>query len=417
MIRGDCMTYQEQALEFLGITSWHKAGYTGKGIKILSRESVTQKEFPDVIAPKGYATKRGHGDNVMAHIELIAPDATKISLSFGGTYFGSSYKNDCVDYIIENKVDICTTSLLGGEVNGGKAKAIQDCLDNDCIMICAAGNDGDKGLSEESKSPLYLAIGGVKPTYTYKHYDDDEPMFDFRDIHKTTYSAVGKELDYVTIAEIMGCSGTSFCAPVFASMLCLVQQFFKENIGRKLSNTELIEFIDDNISDCEEKGFDPRTGHGLFILPDPSKIDLSKYQTSYIDYSGFPQIEGDNMNITQDFIGYNEFSRPNRKLKELKGLVVHWIGVPQSQARVIRNNFDKANGAYASAHYVIDYNSGHIIQCIPDDEVAFHVGANTYTELWNETNLGNPNNYLVGIECCIMITTKYMQTMQTKINI
>lgn len=107
------------------------------------------------------------------------------------------------------------------------------------------------------------------------------------------------------------------------------------------------------------------------------------------------------MNIVKNLIKYNEFSRPNRNLKAIKGLVIHWIGVPQSQARVIRDNFENANGTYASAHYIIDYNSGTIIQAIPEHEVAFHVGANKYSDWWEKTKLGNPNNYFVGIECCI----------------
>lgn len=112
------------------------------------------------------------------------------------------------------------------------------------------------------------------------------------------------------------------------------------------------------------------------------------------------------MNIIKRLIGYNPYSRPMRKLKEVKGLVVHWIGVPQSRAEVIRNNFENAHGNYASAHYIIDYLTGHIVQAIPDDEVAFHVGANKYQKWWEATKLGNPNNYMVGIECCISDSDK-----------
>lgn len=107
------------------------------------------------------------------------------------------------------------------------------------------------------------------------------------------------------------------------------------------------------------------------------------------------------MNIIQKIINYNPFSRPMRKIKSVKGLVVHWIGVPQSKAEVIRNNFENAHGKYASAHYIIDYSTGDIIQAIPENEVAFHTGANKYMEWWEATKLGNPNNYLIGIECCI----------------
>lgn len=107
------------------------------------------------------------------------------------------------------------------------------------------------------------------------------------------------------------------------------------------------------------------------------------------------------MEIKKNLIPYNQYSRPMRNLKELKGLVIHWIGVSQSKASVIRNNFANAYGVYASTHYIIDYDTGEIIQAIPENEVAFHVGSNSYTPFWKSFGLGNPNNYLVGIECCI----------------
>ena len=57
----------------------------------------------------------------------------------------------------------------------------------------------------------------------------------------------------------------------------LVQQLFKENVGRKLTNLELLNFMKDNCEDLETEGHDPKTGHGLFILPKPWEIDFTKY--------------------------------------------------------------------------------------------------------------------------------------------
>ena len=49
------MSQKEKILDLLGIPAWYKAGYTGKGIKILSVERVSrQKKFPNVIAVDGY---------------------------------------------------------------------------------------------------------------------------------------------------------------------------------------------------------------------------------------------------------------------------------------------------------------------------------------------------------------------------
>ena len=70
---------------------------------------------------------------------------------------------------------------------------------------------------------------------------------------------------------------TSCAAPIFASMICLLQCATLDKLKRKLTNTELLKLIKDNVIDLEEKGFDCKTGHGLFILPKPWKIDFQKY--------------------------------------------------------------------------------------------------------------------------------------------
>lgn len=284
------MGYKEESLDFLGITKWHKAGYTGNGIKILSDEKVCEKYHADVISPAGFKSKRGHGDDVMAHIKLVAPDATFIAYPFSGI-FGDEYKCDCAEYIKENGVSIFTTSCTGAYPPKGKQKAIQDCIEAGCIFFGAAGNENNKGINAEIQYEGYLAIGGVRPKFT-GNYNGDDPIYDWNGLYKVSYSSVGEELDYVTLAEILGVCGTSFCAPIFAGMVGLVQQFFIEKVGRRLTRVEMQAFINDNLIDTNTEGFDIQTGYGLFILPDPTTIKTSDYITDTnvgdIDYSGFP---------------------------------------------------------------------------------------------------------------------------------
>ena len=289
------MSYKEEALAFLGITRWHELGYKGKGIKIMSDERVCEKAHSDVISPKGFKTKRDHGDDVMTHIKLVAPEAEHIAFPFSGSFNNSDYECPAVEYIKENKVHIFTTSCIGDYPNQSKKNAIEDCIEAGCIFFSAAGNDDKKGLMGEARYDGYFAIGGVRPACNSKL-----KKYEWDNLSKVRYSSVGKELDYVTIAEILGVNGTSFCSPVFAAMCGLVQQFFIEKVGRRLTREEMAKFIRDNLIDVDVEGFDTRTGHGLFILPEPSTIDVSKYVTdidvgepSYIDYGGFPEVRSD----------------------------------------------------------------------------------------------------------------------------
>jgi len=261
------MTKQE-TFDFLGITKFHKAGYKGKNVRIMSDEKIIKdyektERWKNVICPNGYETNgKWHGSSVMSILQDVCPDATYYAYPFSGTFTSNSYKCDCADYIIDNDIHLFTTSNTGGKVNGGKEKAIQDCIDSGCTFFAAAGNEGENGIRAESKSDKFLAIGAVDDSLKWLYY-----------------SSVGEEIDYTMIA--MYGTGTSYTTPTFVAMCGLVQNFFIVNAGRALKREELIKFIDDNLIDVEEEGFDVKTGKGLFILPDPSSIDIGKYVPEY----------------------------------------------------------------------------------------------------------------------------------------
>lgn len=95
-------------------------------------------------------------------------------------------------------------------------------------------------------------------------------------------------------------------------------------------------------------------------------------------------------------------NRPKKKLLKLKGIVIHWTANTGkgANAEANRNYFNTTNRA-ASAHYIVDDKT--IVQCIPDDEIAYHVGAASYTRAGNNLKEGvySPNYFLIGIEMCV----------------
>jgi N-acetylmuramoyl-L-alanine amidase CwlA len=70
------------------------------------------------------------------------------------------------------------------------------------------------------------------------------------------------------------------------------------------------------------------------------------------------------------------------KLKKVSKIAVHYVGNAGSTAKGNRNYFESLkdnHAAYASAHYIIGIN-GEIIQCIPENEVAYCTNqANSYS--------------------------------------
>ena len=125
------------------------------------------------------------------------------------------------------------------------------------------------------------------------------------------------------------------------------------------------------------------------------------------------------MNIKKDLITVNKWSRPGRKLEEVLGIVLHWTANPPAGAQANRNYFDSLKsgkqGIYASAHYIIGQD-GLIVQAIPEDEAAWHVGSSAkdpksgkiYTDLARELfgrfasnpSSTSPNFCTIGIELC-----------------
>ena len=79
----------------------------------------------------------------------------------------------------------------------------------------------------------------------------------------------------------------------------------------------------------------------------------------------------------------NKYSRPQIKLKEIKKIVIHYVGNPNTTAINNRNYFENLkyghNGVYASSHYIVGLD-GEIIQCIPENEIAYaSYNANCYS--------------------------------------
>lgn len=102
-----------------------------------------------------------------------------------------------------------------------------------------------------------------------------------------------------------------------------------------------------------------------------------------------------------DFLSPNEYSRPGIKMKKVKGVVIHWVANANTSAKANRNFFENrklGRSGYGSAHYIIGLD-GVVITAIPEDEMAYHVGAQKYNPSALDRLSSYPNNCTIGIEC------------------
>ena len=124
------------------------------------------------------------------------------------------------------------------------------------------------------------------------------------------------------------------------------------------------------------------------------------------------------MQIKKEYITPSKYTRPQKEIKELLAVVMHWTADANADAQQIRDYFDNCrygNEGYKSAHYVVG-RAGEIVQCIPENEVAYHCGSSVtdpvsgliYTD-YARRKFGafakdyktlSPNLVTIGIELC-----------------
>lgn len=264
----------EDAFEFLGITKFHENGYTGKNITIASKESIIEGVFDDVECDDYFSTDTSksakHGTTVMDYIRQVVPDARKIACDFSGTVEKNIWKCEGMEKLLNNPPQVFTSSSYNtSDSQEHHMKKYRELREKGCFLVHGAGNDGEEGVLNVVKNDVFKAVAA------YKLYCG-KPK-------KESFSSVGEEVDFASFDNLRASwdnkrhTGTSFSAPVFAGMVGLVQDFFIANIGKQLEYDKLLEFIKDNCIDLEEDGRDNKSGFGLFILPDPYSIDISKY--------------------------------------------------------------------------------------------------------------------------------------------
>lgn len=219
------------------IRSWHDAGYTGAGIKVLVAEP---------------SLKDYHAKAVQEIIKIYAPGATILEYEY------ETYQEEkMIDFAIFNKVDIINTSYGVGYPSGTfiedrAKKAYAKALNAGIFIINSAGNAGTESIKSNGLIDDRIINVGmcdnklrvpIESSYTQKGDVD-------------CCGLVGHKLKDGTILW-----GTSEAAPYVSGLLAVLLS------KNRLNLAQVIEFINKHSLDLEAVGRDIRSGAGLFILP------------------------------------------------------------------------------------------------------------------------------------------------------
>lgn len=109
-------------------------------------------------------------------------------------------------------------------------------------------------------------------------------------------------------------------------------------------------------------------------------------------------------------------------IRAIRGIITHWTAntSPKADAKAHRTYFNNVTNRFASAHYVIDDHT--IIQCIPDNEVAFHVGDNPTANRPDGLRLRGgstltANYFVIGFEMCVNSDGDWNKTYRNSVDL
>lgn len=114
----------------------------------------------------------------------------------------------------------------------------------------------------------------------------------------------------------------------------------------------------------------------LLLSREDKDVDALLEQDATIDYIEEAETEAiyvPKPKIDTQLLTVNEYSRPGTKTKGIEYIVIHYLGNPKTTAQQNHDYFESLKDledTYMSANYVVGLK-GEIIQCVPDDEIAY----------------------------------------------
>lgn len=271
---------------------WNKS--KGKGIKVAILDTGCDTTHPDLQEriiggynftdddnsnPDIYSDYNGHGTHVAGTIGAVensigvAGAAPEVSLLIVKVLNGQGsgqydWIANGIHYAIEQKVDIISMSLGGPDDVQALHDAVKRAVDNQILVVCAAGNEGDgRDTTEELGYPAayneVISVGSVDFTRNSSEFSNSNREVDL--------AAPGENI----LSTYMGgqyarLSGTSMAAPHVTGGLALIKAIAVQEFDRQLTEPELYAQL---IKRTVPLGFSPKLeGNGLLYLTAPEKL-------------------------------------------------------------------------------------------------------------------------------------------------
>lgn len=266
----------------------------GKGVTIAVMDTGCDISHPDLKSriiggrnftdddgsnPDIYADYNGHGTHVSGTIAAeendagvagVAPEASLLIVKVLNKNGSGQYDwiINGIHYAIEQKVDVISMSLGGPNNVPELYEAVKKAVDNNILVVCAAGNEGDGDYSTDE----YAYPGCYNEVISVGAINLQRDSSDFTNSHnEIDLVAPGEEiLSTFLNGKYATLSGTSMAAPHVSGALALIKDYASKRFERKLSEAELYAQL---IRRTVPLGHSPKLeGNGLVYLTVPQHL-------------------------------------------------------------------------------------------------------------------------------------------------
>ncbi|USK33005.1 S8 family peptidase [Bacillus sp. F19] len=273
---------------------WSK-GFKGKDVLIAVIDTGCDAQHPDLKGrviggrnftdddngdPEVFRDYNGHGTHVSGTIAAVnaesgvigvAPEAKLLILkALGGEEGSGAYEwiINAIEYAISEKADIISMSLGGPTDVPELHQAVQKAVQNQILVVCAAGNEGDGNskTSEFSYPGCYnevISVGAISLQRKSSYFTNSNNEID-------AVAPGEKIISTIPGGKYAVFSGTSMSAPHVSGALALVKRLSESEFDRTLTEPEIYaQLMKRTISLGFPKSLE---GNGLIYLTAPDLL-------------------------------------------------------------------------------------------------------------------------------------------------